>query len=178
MEISSLCAKIPVELHHKVRKNQQESGLSLGDYMAELLDEYFKMTEVKKMNEKTRTVAIQLSDNDFYRLKAHVKRTGEKQKDFMYRVIFDIIAMAESEISQDELQDQLLEAEISGEKKTRTRNGISSGQPEYNVDNNNYQEQFASQQENFNENELTEQENVSTEEQNEYFEENNVAQNF
>ncbi len=122
METSSLCAKIPVELHQKVREKQQESGLPLGDFMAALLEKYFTITEDKTMSEKNRTMALQMTDEDFYRLKAHLKRTGEKQGEFMYRVIFDIITAAESEITTEELQDQLLDAEISGEKKTRNRN--------------------------------------------------------
>ncbi|MFI3254554.1 MAG: hypothetical protein R3Y63_09495 [Eubacteriales bacterium] len=122
METSSLCAKIPVELHQKVREKQQDSGLSLGDFMADLLEKYFNMENEEKMSNKNRTMALQMTDEDFYRLKAHLKRTGEKQKEFMYRAIFDIIASAESEIPTEVLQDQLLDAEISGEKKSRNRN--------------------------------------------------------
>ncbi len=122
METSSLCAKIPVELHQKVREKQQASGLPLGDFMAALLEKYFNMEDGEKMSNKNRTMALQLPDEDFYRLKAHLKRTGEKQGEFMYRVIFDIITAAEAEIPTEELQDQLLDAEISGEKKTRNRN--------------------------------------------------------
>ncbi len=121
METSNLCAKIPIDLHQKVREKQQESGVPLGDYMADLLEKYFKMTEDKKMNDKNRTLAFQVTDEDFYRLKAHMKRCGEKQKEFMHRVIFDVITAAEAEIPTEELQDQLLEAEISGEKKPRNR---------------------------------------------------------
>lgn len=123
METSSLCAKIPVELHQKVRAKQQESNLPLGDYMADLLENFFKMTEGKPMSDKTRTIACQVTDEDFYRLKAHVNRIGEKQKEFIYKAIFDVITAAEAEISTEELQDQLLNAEIAGEKKPRNRAG-------------------------------------------------------
>ncbi|MFI3255255.1 MAG: hypothetical protein R3Y63_13115 [Eubacteriales bacterium] len=130
METSSLCAKIPVDLHQKVREKQQESNMPLGDYMADLLEKFFKMTEGKTMSDKTRTVACQVTEEDFYRLKAHVNRIGEKQKEFIYKVIFDVITAAEAEIPVAELQEQLLEAEIAGEKKQRNRN------PQAEEDNN------------------------------------------
>lgn len=104
METSSLCAKIPVELHQKVREKQQESNMPLGDYMADLLEKFFKMTEGKPMSDKTRTIACQVTDEDFYRLKAHVSRIGEKQKEFIYKAIFDVITAAEAEISELELK--------------------------------------------------------------------------
>ncbi len=131
METSSLCAKIPVELHRKVREKQVESGVGLGEYMADLLEKYYKTMEENPMIEKNRTIAFQVSDEDYYRVKAHLKRTGKRQNEFMYHAIFDVVAEAEHEIPSEALQDQLLDAEISGEKKPRNRSRAYENQQEH-----------------------------------------------
>lgn len=73
------------------------------------------------MADKNRTLALQVSDEDYYRIKAHLKRTGKRQNEFLYQAIFDLVTAAEQELPAELLQDQLLDAEISGEKKQRNR---------------------------------------------------------
>lgn len=48
-EIKSLCAKIPIELHNKVRASQEESGLTLNQYVEKLIIKYYQMKEMKNM---------------------------------------------------------------------------------------------------------------------------------
>ena len=37
----NLCAQIPQSLHARVRQEQEATGLTLGQYMAELIAKYF-----------------------------------------------------------------------------------------------------------------------------------------
>lgn len=60
-ETKSLCAKIPIELHNRVRISQEESRLTLNQYVEKLLIEYYQMKEGKSMPQ-TRTLALQISE--------------------------------------------------------------------------------------------------------------------
>lgn len=100
METKNLCAKIPLELHAKVRAEQEKSGLTLGVYITDVLTKFYKGGTVK-MNEPTRTLAFQIPDELFWRIKDHLaretERTGKKlsQKDFVLGLIEQ--ALEESE---------------------------------------------------------------------------------
>ena len=41
----NLCAEIPEALHAKVRQRQTESGISLSQYVTELITKYYEMEE-------------------------------------------------------------------------------------------------------------------------------------
>ena len=60
--ISNLCAKIPLDLHQKIRTCQEASGKTLSEYMTELITTFYQEDkgEQKKMNTETRTVAFQV----------------------------------------------------------------------------------------------------------------------
>ena len=100
METKNLCAKIPLELHAKVRAEQEKSGLTLGVYITDVLTKFYEGGTVK-MNEPTRTLAFQIPDELFWRIKDHLaremERTGKKlsQKDFVLGLIEQ--ALEESE---------------------------------------------------------------------------------
>lgn len=100
METKNLCAQIPLELHAKVRAEQEKSGLTLGVYITDVLTKFYEGGTVK-MNEPTRTLAFQIPDELFWRIKDHLaretERTGKKlsQKDFVLGLIEQ--ALEESE---------------------------------------------------------------------------------
>ena len=95
-ETRSLCAKIPVELHMKVRENQEESGMTLNQYMEKILTEYYERGQIT-MSEKTRTMAFQISEELFARIKIHLKNNGLSQKDFVINLIEQAIGSADSD---------------------------------------------------------------------------------
>ena len=64
METKNLCAKIPLELHAKVRAEQEKSGLTLGVYITDVLTKFYEGGTVK-MNEPTRTLAFHIENDDF-----------------------------------------------------------------------------------------------------------------
>ena len=100
METKNLCAQIPLELHAKVRAEQEKSGLTLGVYITEVLTKFYEKGE-SKMNDATRTLAFQIPDELFWRIKDHLtretERTGKRltQRDFVLGLIEKALDEAE-----------------------------------------------------------------------------------
>ena len=91
----NLCAMIPADLHARVRQEQEQSGKTLSEYVEQLIQNYYNMKENIKMTGDMRTMAIQLPEELFERLKAYLKRNNLKQKQF-------IIGLIEDALEQDE----------------------------------------------------------------------------
>ena len=88
---SNLCAQIPVSLLAKIREEQEKSGLSRGEYITQLLLNYYEKGE--KSMDFTKTLAFQIPEELFNRVKDHLerekRRTGKRlsQKDFVVGLI-------------------------------------------------------------------------------------------
>ena len=107
----NLCAKIPEELHAQAREEQEELGVTLNEYIKEVLEEHFKKKGGKGMNENTRTIAFQVSEELFERLKAYLTANRLKQKGFFVGHIEDVVG--EWEASQAALQtEKTMEGEV------------------------------------------------------------------
>ena len=97
----NLCAMIPAELHSRVRAEQEQAGVTLSAYITELLTKYYEGGK-EKMKEGMRTMAFQISEDMFNRLKAHLEReserTGKKvsQKEFVLDLIQQVLDEAEA----------------------------------------------------------------------------------
>ena len=98
----NLCAMIPAELHSRVRAAQEQSGLTLGEYMTRLLTDYYERG-AEKMEKGMRTMAFQMPQEMFDRLKKLLEqeslRTGKKvsQKEFVLGLIQRALDEAEQE---------------------------------------------------------------------------------
>ena len=96
----NLCAMIPIELHEQVRAAQEQVGLTLSAYITELLTNYYEKGE-EKMAEGMRTMAFQMPEELFNRLKRRLEResarTGKKvsQKEFVLNLIRQALDEAE-----------------------------------------------------------------------------------
>ena len=93
----NLCAQIDTALHMRVRQEQERSGRTLSEFVEQLITDYYKMKEGTKMTGDMRTMAIQLPEELFERLKAYLKKNNLKQKQF-------IIGLIEDALEQDETQ--------------------------------------------------------------------------
>ena len=93
----NLCAQIPLSLHTQVCEAREAAGLTTAQYITNLLIEYY---EIKKnggnqimANNNTRTMAFQIPETLFQRIKAHLERetqrTGKKytQREFVLGLI-------------------------------------------------------------------------------------------
>ena len=102
----NLCAMIPAELHERVRAAQEQAGVTLSVYITELLTNYYKEGGKENMSKGIRTVAFQMPEELFERLKAHLDResarTGKKvsQKEFVLNLIRQALDEAEREEAQ------------------------------------------------------------------------------
>ena len=106
-QTKNLCAQIPLELHNQVCEAREQSGLTTAQYITNLLIEYFKMKEnggnMTMANNNTRTMAFQIPEDLFQRIKAHLERetarTGRKltQREFVLGLIEAALNEAERE---------------------------------------------------------------------------------
>lgn len=81
-ESRNLCAQLPLDLHQRVCEAREQSGLTTAQYITNLLIEYYEMKENGgneiMANEKTRTMAFQISEELFQRIKAHLERESAR----------------------------------------------------------------------------------------------------
>lgn len=103
----NLCAMIPETLHRKVREEQEKEELTLSQYVENVLKEHFERGG-KAMDGKTRTLAFQVSEEFFEKIKAHLKKTGLSQKDFILGLIEQALEEETLKIGQAEV------GEVSG----------------------------------------------------------------
>lgn len=85
-EKKNLCAPIPLSLHQRLRAEQEQRGQTLADYITDILREHFE-GGARTMNANNRTIAFQVPEELFGRLKDYLARNGLKQKDFILGLI-------------------------------------------------------------------------------------------
>ena len=105
----NLCAQIPIELHAQVTEARTQLGQTTNKYITMIITEYFKMKQegVNKMD-GIRTMAFQIPNDMFERLKAHLDResarAGKKvsQKEFVLNLIRQALDEAERKEAQSD----------------------------------------------------------------------------
>jgi len=106
-ETKNLCAQISLDLHRKICEAREQTGQTTAQYITDLLTEYFEMKEnggnATMPNNNTRTMAFQIDETLFLRIKAHLERetarTGRKltQREFVLGLIEQALDEAERE---------------------------------------------------------------------------------
>ena len=108
-ETRNLCAQLPLDLHQRVCEAREQSGLTTAQYITNLLIEYYEMKEnggktIMANNNGSRTMAFQIGEDLFQRVKAHLERettrTGRKltQRDFVLGLIEEALNEAERQV--------------------------------------------------------------------------------
>lgn len=93
----NLCAMIPEELHGKVKQEQEALALTLAQYVEMVLEEHFKKGG-KEMGNGTRTLAFQVSEELFGRVKGYLaKHPGLSQREFVIGLITKELERYEAE---------------------------------------------------------------------------------
>lgn len=122
-EMKNICGKIPVELHEKVRAEIEEKETSTQIFIQQVIEEHFNRLENKgEESMEKRTLAVQITEEFFQRVKWVVAKEGIKQKDFIIRIIEKAVEEVEAkwqELEQPEETaeaDRLEEAEESAEE--------------------------------------------------------------
>ena len=123
-EMKNICGKIPVELHEKVRAEIEEKETSTQIFIQQVIEEHFNRLEGKgEESMEKRTLAVQVTEDLFQRVKWVVAKEGIKQKDFIIRIIEKAVEEVEAkwqELDQpEEIEetDNLEEAEDTSEEE-------------------------------------------------------------
>lgn len=97
----NLCAMIPETLHSQVRMEQEKLEMKLSEYIEMILREHFEKGD-KSMANGTRTLAFQISEELFRRIKEHLNKIKMSQKDFVIALIEQALNETETtEIKQE-----------------------------------------------------------------------------
>ena len=101
-EMKGITVKIPADLHAEVKAYLEDHGMTMGEFIAQAVDNELhpkiQMTQEEPM-ERMRTLAFQVPDSLFQRVKAYLERNHMTQKQF-------VVGLIEAELEQDEAQYQ------------------------------------------------------------------------
>ena len=98
-EMKGITVKIPADLHAEVKAYLEAHGMTMGEFIAQAVDNELhpkiQITQEDKNMERTRTLAFQVPDSLFQRVKAYLERNHMSQKQF-------VIGLIEAELEQKE----------------------------------------------------------------------------
>ena len=103
----NLCAKIPESLYIKAGEEKDQMGLNFNEYVEKILREHFEGGTA--MTEGKRTLAFEVSEEFFTRIKMHLKRTGQTQRAFVLGLIEKALQDAEEEETREGGQEFIQE---------------------------------------------------------------------
>ena len=106
----NLCAQVPLSLHAQVCEAREAAGQTTSEYITNLLIEYYNLKKnggTAAMSGNTRTMAFQIPEELFQRIKAHLERetqrTGRKltQREFVLNLIEEALIEAEEDAAEE-----------------------------------------------------------------------------
>ena len=116
-QTKNLCAQIPLPLFERVREEREQAEETTSQYIIRVLTDYYEnKNNGGKVMAGSRTMAFQIPEELFQRIKAHLMRetarTGQKltQKEFVLGLIEDALYQAELD-APDESEDPAEEDE-------------------------------------------------------------------
>lgn len=114
-ETKNLCAQIPLELHAQVCEEREKMNMTTSQYITSLLRTYYTVYKAQQHGGKTmennRTMAFQIPEELFQRIKAHLERetarTGRKltQWEFVLGLIEEALNEAERQAGVGPCED-------------------------------------------------------------------------
>ena len=128
-EMKNICGKIPMDLHEKVREEIELTESSTQKFLQQVIEEHFNRVEGKGEISMgaVRTVAVQVSEELFQRLKTVIAKKGMKQKDFLIQIIEEALEKAEGEWQN---KDSMEETEpATGESETEETQPEEENEP-------------------------------------------------
>ena len=121
-EMKNICGKIPKDLHEKVREEIELTESSTQKFIQQVIEEHFeRFTGKGEMSMGTaRTIAVQVSEELFQRLKTVIAKKGMKQKDFLIQIIEEALEKAEAEWqNKDSMEETEPTTEESGTEEAQ-----------------------------------------------------------
>ena len=128
MEMKNICGKIPVELHEKLKLEVEELGISIPKYLEMVIEEHMTRKGEKTNMADLRTVAVQVTEDLFSRLKAVLAKNGMKQKDFLIGLIEDAIEKEEAKWKAE--SEEAEETEMEEPETAKSEPDEESAEPE------------------------------------------------
>ena len=121
-EMKNICGKIPMDLHEKVREEIELTESSTQKFLQQVIEEHFNRLDGKGEISMgaVRTVAVQVSEELFQRLKVVIGQKHMKQKDFLIQIIEEALEKAEAEWqSKEQPEESEQTTEESGTEETQ-----------------------------------------------------------
>ena len=121
-EMKNICGKIPMDLQEKVREEIELTESSTQKFLQQVIEEHFNRLEGKGEISMgaVRTVAVQVSEELFQRLKVVIGQKHMKQKDFLIQIIEEALEKAEAEWqSKEQPEESEQTTEESGTEETQ-----------------------------------------------------------
>ncbi len=106
-EKKGITVKVDAELHAQVREYIEAHGMTMGDFVAQALDNELhpRIQEGQNMS-NMRTMAFQVPEELFQEIKDYLNRHHMKQKDF-------VLSLIRAELDRDQQQTETEEQEIT-----------------------------------------------------------------
>ena len=126
--MKNICGKIPVELHEKLKLEVEELGISIPKYLEIVIEEHMTRKGEKTNMADLRTVAVQVTEDLFSRLKAVLARNGMKQKDFLIGLIEAALEKEEAKWKAE--SEEAEETEMEEPETAKSEPDEESAEPE------------------------------------------------
>jgi len=129
-EMKNICGKIPMDLHEKVREEIELTESSTQKFLQQVIEEHFNRLEGKGEISMgaVRTVAVQVSEELFQRLKVVIGKKHMKQKDFLIGLIEDAIEKEEAKWKAE--SEEAEETEMEDPETAKSEPDEESVEPE------------------------------------------------
>lgn len=101
--MSKLTVTLPDDLHAQIRQELEAQGITTGQFIEMVVTKYFTKSKEGENNMATRTIAFQVSEELYQRIKEYLNRYQEvygrklTQREFMLQLIEDALSEAEEE---------------------------------------------------------------------------------
>lgn len=101
--MSKLTVTLSDDLHAQIRQELEAQGITTGQFIEMVVTKYFTKSKEGENNMATRTIAFQVSEELYQRIKEYLNRYQEvygrklTQREFMLQLIEDALSEAEEE---------------------------------------------------------------------------------
>ena len=127
--MSKLTVTLPDDLHEQIRQELEAQGITTGQFIEMVVTKYFTKSKEGENSMATRTIAFQVSEELYQRIKEYLNRYQEvygrklTQREFMLQLIEDALSEAEEEFeaataAEEEApeQEEVLDSEPDGDE--------------------------------------------------------------
>ena len=114
-----ITVKVDADLHAEISRYLQENGMTMTEFVTKALEDELhpKIQEGEKFMANTRTIAFQVSEDFYNRLKDYLQRNGVTQRQFLIDLIEDELDREQAELEGQDEDDNEDEEEDEDESE-------------------------------------------------------------